>query len=207
GAGCSQSPTKENAAGGAGKSAAGPEGNKGNKGGLDTRTSTAGRWQLMIAEQGAELPMMLVDISLEGEKPTAKMAALVPGFPVPLEIESAEVDRDSVRLTFTAKGQPADAPRSVFEGRFDDGEIIGGLRPNAVVVTAARLIPTEAKSLKGAAPSPLLLVQEFQLAAKSKNTVRELRDFAQKHPSSPLALDALQRVIMVARDAKLDDAT
>lgn len=162
------------------------------------RDSTDGRWQLMVAEKGFENPFLLIQI--EGKKDATKVQVVDVFKSLPLKptVASAVVDGEAVRIEFTAKEMPIS-----FEGTFEDGEVVGNIAMNPVTIMPARLIATEAKSLKDAQPSSMLLQDGLRQAVASEKPDVTILEFARKHPDSPLALDAYEILIMNSGRAKL----
>lgn len=155
-----------------------------------SRESTAGRWQLMVAEKGTENPFLLLQVEGEGDKTTVKIVDSYRALPLKLEVEKADVSKDAVHVTFTGNGNTM-----VFEGKFIDGEIVGNVSLNPIVVMPARWIATEAKSLKDAQPSPMLLQDSLRSVMGAEDRTAALLDFAKKHPDSPLSLDAIEMAL------------
>lgn len=179
-AGCSDSSKKD-----------GPEADKpGVKGSISNRESTAGRWQLMVAENDTENPFLLLQVEGDGDKATVKVVDTYRELPLKLEVEKADVARDSLRITFTGNGNTM-----TYEGKFTDGEIVGNLALNPLMILPARLIATEAKSLKDAQPSPMLLKDSLRSVMGAEDPVASVREFAKKHPDSPLSLFAFEAIL------------
>lgn len=181
-AGCTESSKKDT-----------PDGDKpGVKGSISTRESTAGRWQLMVAERDTENPFLLLQIEGEGEKGTVKIVDTVreKGEPLKLDVEKAEITKDGVNLTFGGNGNSIS-----YVGKFNDGEVVGNLALAPIAVLPARLIATEAKSLKDAQPSPMLLKDSLRSVLGAEDPVASVQAFAKKHPDSPLTLLAFEALL------------
>ncbi len=172
-----------------------------------TRRSLAGRWFLVLSlspntnGQRRDHYSMLLDLSTEdGKSYQAKVlagdvAADEPG------LKTAAFTAESASFTTDLGDTALD-----FNGSLKDGVVWGNVLLGGRQCEPARLIPTEAESLDDFtepqdAPGNDALDEVFRI---EENRLAGLKRFCQLHPESPLALDAYQQVLFLAKQEKTE---
>jgi hypothetical protein len=145
---------------------------------------------------GEQSPLLLIVESKTDDdgntSPSLRVGAGRGGFEA-IENLSATIADDRVSFSSTnEEGQTA----FEFDGRFEDGLVVGCFAGLGVLPRLARLLPTEERTfLRIPGIVPLPEVEEFKKLTESPIPEVDLMDFVERHPASPLVPVAYQQVL------------
>ena len=166
------------------------------------RKTLDGKWQMVMfvpqPPEGFPGPESLCVFEFE-ERGSAKMVAEVVSGMAGAEkprLLNAELSDGHVALNLSIGGVQFD-----FDGQQDGDRVRGNVLVGNLECVPAALIATTSKQV--AEPDPLAGERSFKDAAQSPMPEAKLRQFAEEFPSSPLALDAVERVLSDAKRAKM----
>ncbi|WP_339732402.1 hypothetical protein [uncultured Gimesia sp.] len=182
--------------------------------------SVKGNWVLMLPQQQQMMPLYLFKITTPEasaetdkkaeEKPAAvavellsKGAEVAPG-----KIVSSKATEKTVEFEESLLNEGKEFVRLNFQGKLDQGAILGTISFNNENCTPALLLPTTEKDLsriKEPMPSPG--AQELMQAMRSPDAFEQLNDFTQKMKTVPLAMDAYPALIAIALSQNKDAKT
>ena len=174
---------------------------------LPPRENLAGKWILVLTQQGTDFQAILLDFvkasDAAASKPgqaTYKVKLVESGNVLPqATLKSADIQEPAVRLLFDVRKETLD-----FEGSFSDGSIRGNVIFAGGRCDPARLIPTEVATLADSRlyeDSPGF--GDLQNAIRSADPVPSIAEFCNQHSESPLALDGYLRILSLAKSRKL----
>ena len=158
------------------------------------RTSLAGKWYLVVSGSGSDFAIAVIELAQndntwEGNLLTANVdmeAAL---------IKSVAVKGDVIDIVLGGID-------SHFRGRLINGVVKGEMRQADVGVAPARLIATEARTLKGReAPGTTQGSHGFNKALEDE-TIEAMEDWLKAHPESPLVIEAFKQILDLATREK-----
>ncbi|MCA9013941.1 MAG: hypothetical protein KDA77_01295 [Planctomycetaceae bacterium] len=179
-----------------------------------------GNWVLMLPQQQNMMPLYLFKITPPAttteadkkaeEKPVAEAITLISkGEEVaPAKIISSKVTEQTVEFDESLLNEGKEFLRLNFQGKLNQGAILGTISFNGESCTPALLLPTQEKDLsriKEPLPSPG--AQELMQAMRSQDPYQQLNDFTQKMKTVPLAMDAYPALIAIALSQKKDAKT
>lgn len=167
------------------------------------RDTLAGRWLLMVTQQGNDFIVGLLDVQADegGGLTLAKFegASALPG----AKVEKSVMKDGNVQLVLDVTGDRLD-----FQGALRDGAVWGNYIFGAGRCEAARLVPTDQETLGGQqAAQPAPGREAMQQAFSQDDTVGGLKSFLREFKTSPLALDAAFQLVGMAASQKLDTDT
>lgn len=169
---------------------------------LPTRESLIGKWIFVFSDirGGLDACLWLVELTKdEGEETAVKLVASSKLMQAST-IKSAAINGDDVRLVADGDGATID-----FQGRFENGIVRGNVMLGRNTVLAARMVPTEVKSMRGYDnPLPDPAREEFLDAAGQDESFGALSRFVRRRPHSPLALAAYVDLVSQARTEGCD---
>lgn len=169
------------------------------------RENPAGKWFLVMTGNGTDLYTCLIEITKDakGKYETRLLETAKTLIDAATLKESEVTDRD-VRIVLLSDGETFE-----FRGKFDQGKIRGTmLMGDAGSMGMGRLEATNATSMKKhGKPVPTAGQQAFIEAASQENEAfAPLLKFVQDYGDSPLALDAYQNLIFLAKSQDYKEA-
>ena len=156
-----------------------------------TRPTLEGRWLLIFAERGGEIPGWLLELAPSEDRLTVQLL-------------DSTLDNNTLRSSTYADSQLKlvfDVPGAQFQfaGTWRDGRLRGILTSTVGAVAPAWLLPTELASLATLREAkPALGNDELKEAVDSDQPVAELLRFVRRKGQLPLALDAYQTLLPLA---------
>lgn len=157
------------------------------------RTSTEGRWIVVICQPGTDLLVLLVDVAKVQDQLQAKLVSASKILSA-ATLKSSEVNAETVQLVFDADGR-----RFEFQGRLDSGTVLGSIAVDQQFVLPARLVATEAKTLKGEEAQPSAGREDFVKKQEQDDSFAAFEQFIKKFPESPLVFDAYRQLLNEAK--------
>ncbi|MEO1995396.1 MAG: hypothetical protein ABGZ17_08985 [Planctomycetaceae bacterium] len=166
------------------------------------RESLSGKWQMVMfvprPPQGFPGPesVCVFDFQEQGSgKMVAQVLSGVPGAEKP-QIMTAELADGHVALKLSIGNMLFD-----FEGQQQGDWVRGNILVGKLECVPAALIATT--STQVAEPDPLAGENAFKDAAQSAKPSAQFRKYSEQFPSSPLALEALERVLSEAKRTRM----
>tara|TARA_R110002111_G_scaffold254461_2_gene320153 strand:- start:73480 stop:75753 length:2274 start_codon:yes stop_codon:yes gene_type:complete len=182
--------------------------------------TVAGNWVLMLPQREQMMPLYLYKITIpvasagadqkEKDKPAAAAVELLAkGAEVaPAKIVSSTATEQTVEFDESLLNEDEEFLRLNFQGKLNQGAILGNISFNGDSCTPAILLPTTEKDLsriKEPMPSPG--AQELMQAMQSPDPFEQLNDFTEKMKTVPLVMDAFPALVAIALSQKKDEKT
>ncbi|MEX1095312.1 MAG: hypothetical protein WED34_04650 [Planctomycetales bacterium] len=157
------------------------------------RETVAGRWQLVLTQEGTDFPLMLLDVERRGDAFAAKVVDAHSQFEDP-KVEKFQGDKTSLQLVLSAN----EGEKYEIQGRLADNVVYGNVLFEGGRCDPARLLPTEAADLADAKPAPSPELNALRDAVREPDSAAALAKFARENPESPLSLAAWQQAVAFA---------
>src|SRR5262245_48852805 len=169
---------------------------------LPARDTLTGHWIVVLSDSGADAHLWLVGLMRdEKESIAARLISSSPRLSA-TALRLSSISGDQVRLIFDADGAIVD-----FQGRFQNGVVLGNAVTGRESIVTARIVPTEVNSLRQYAdPVPDPARGEWLDAAGQEEALGQLSRFVRRHPESPLMIPACRELLSLARSEGYDRA-
>jgi hypothetical protein len=169
---------------------------------LPARDTLTGNWIIVLSESGADAHLWLVELTPDEKE--GRAARLISSSPrlTATALRSSSIAGDQVRLSFDADGAIVD-----FQGRFQNGVVLGNAVTGRESIVTARIVPTEVRNLRQYEdPVPDPARGEWLDAAGQEEAFGPLSRFVRRHPESPLTIPACRELISLAQSQGYDRA-
>ncbi len=171
------------------------------------RDSLAGRWVVVLSQQGSDFYVWLVDVALpSGADPEVKLVGTSKSIGAST-LKSSKIEGDRLDLAFQA-----DDIVFEFSGRLANGTVRGAISINAQRYEPARCEATQLANLKAFdRPKPAAgqreIIAVMEKAQDGESPVAALKSFVEQFPESPLAMEALSFLVdrVAATESKDDE--
>jgi hypothetical protein len=142
------------------------------------RESLVGKWILVMSQQGNDFHIWLVDIVRDAKGVfKASLVETAPNMMAASTLKDAQITGREVRLVLLADGEAFD-----FRGRLDNGTVRGSIAVAGRMLAPARMLATDAGSLKkNAEPAPSAGRSDFLVAAGAEMPFDALLKFVGAH--------------------------
>ncbi len=165
----------------------------------ELRKTLEGKWAIVLSQGGAEIPLWLVEFTPEGDKFTGKLLEsnerMLGGAST---LKEAKVDGAKISLTIEG------AIDFSWNGTFADGMALGELSVRTQILPVA-LKATDVANLRNPRPTPDQAMPDLRKAIESEEFA-DIEKFIDTHPKSALSLMAIEKMLQMLPNEKLDQA-
>ncbi|MFO1021049.1 MAG: hypothetical protein U0903_10180 [Planctomycetales bacterium] len=163
-------------------------------------TGLAGKWHLELVEEGTARDFAVIEISPPDPQGKQTVATLVMAASFDAaKLKSSAVKGDSLEMIYNA----GDDVTLEFHARRTEQGVKGSLLIPKILGVPVQFVKTDAETLENKPEGePLPDAELLQKVASSPDAVDALNDFIQKHPGSPLLLNAYPILLAHLKNTK-----
>jgi len=161
-----------------------------------SRATLEGRWMATLASSPRYASLWILDIKKQDGDFDVQLLGFDSQFEE-VEVDEFSVDGQMVTYQILAKEKGKELPHTFsFEGRFENGAVMGNYSPDQGRIRPGWLRPTAAKELSESEKGQLMMGnEEFADAVVAEDEFKAYEEFVEKYPRSPLALDSYFRML------------